>query len=1094
MEFRILGPIEALSNGQSLPLGGPKQRAVLALLLLSANRVVSREHLIAELWPDGPGRDSEHALTLQISRLRKALSAASDGEERVVTRAPGYILRVEPDELDLDRNERLVAAGRAALEAGDAESAVAQLRAGESLWRGRPLADLEFEPFARLDVERLEELRLSAFEERIEAELATGRHRALIPELEGLIAEHPLRERLRAQLMRALYASSRQAEALAVYTDTRRLLVDELGIEPSAPLRELERQILNQDAGLLRRQAAPPPAPPPRERPRDARPPPPRRLRHALLAATALGGVLLAVILLSGGHGTQRLRIAGPGAVLFLGAGSGDPLGQLSTGPGASRMRFGLGALWKLEDPGQLLRIDPSTMRLKRTTPIGFAGDIAVADNGVWVSGDTNTLVRVDPAYGTVAQRIRLPHHGLDQPRSGGGVAFGAGSVWVAQGHSRVLRIDPAAERTQHVFDVPDAGVLAFGGGTLWVGSSELGKLTKIDPRTNAVVASARIGPSICCLAVGGGYVWAANDSGIWKISGEGQPIAVTELPGEAGEMSYGEGALWATSAGYVIRVDGRSGSAKRWHIGYSLNGIAAGGGRVAVSVYVPKRPERSAELRGKILRVGRSAVWFDVTDPALSAVPGVRNWPAEQQLQDATCAGLVRYRRARAPVRWRLVPEVAAALPALSRGGRTFRFRIRSGFRFSRPSNQRLTARTFKYSIERALSPNLGSQATAMALASDIVGVPAYRARAAPGISGISARGQELAITLTHAAPDFPDRLTMAQFCPVPVGTPIAASGDHDEPIPSAGPYYLAANAGGNLAVLRRNENYHGGRPATVDGVLFREQVPFARAVADVEAGKADYVAEPGPALLPGSAVALRFGAASAGRRYLSAPMPATDELVFNTEHGPLRDVRLRRAVNFALDRPALAAAFGDAPTDRYLPPMMPGARDGHFYPIDRPDLSRARSLMHDRRPTLGLAVCGEPSCVHAGQLIARDLRRLRIHVNEVRYAGDIGPRTRPARADIVLARVFARYFDPLAFMTRALGPDAPAPHVLDRVDRGHRLAAAGRLEIRRLRNDPPAAAFGTPTNPEFFSARVGCRRWTALGSAVDLAALCLN
>jgi ABC-type transport system substrate-binding protein len=238
------------------------------------------------------------------------------------------------------------------------------------------------------------------------------------------------------------------------------------------------------------------------------------------------------------------------------------------------------------------------------------------------------------------------------------------------------------------------------------------------------------------------------------------------------------------------------------------------------------------------------------------------------------------------------------------------------------------------------------------MALASDIVGVPAYRARAAPGISGISARGQELAITLTHAAPDFPDRLTMAQFCPVPVGTPIAASGDHDEPIPSAGPYYLAANAGGNLAVLRRNENYHGGRPATVDGVLFREQVPFARAVADVEAGKADYVAEPGPALLPGSAVALRFGAASAGRRYLSAPMPATDELVFNTEHGPLRDVRLRRAVNFALDRPALAAAFGDAPTDRYLPPMMPGARDGHVYPIDRPDLARARSLMHELRP----------------------------------------------------------------------------------------------------------------------------------------------
>lgn len=1094
MEFRILGPLEVRSNGHSLPLGGPKQRAVLALLLLGANRVVSRERLIAELWPDAPGGDSEHALTLQISRLRKALSAVGDGEERVVTRAPGYVLRVERDELDLDRYQRLVAAGRAALEARDAGSAVALLREAESLWRGRPLADLEFEPFARLDVERLEELRLTALEERIEAELATGRHRELVPELEGLIGEHPLRERLRAQLMRALYASSRQAEALAVYTDTRRLLVDELGIEPSAPLRELERKILNQDAGLLRRQPAPP-APAAPEGPSEPRRRPPRRLRRALLGVSAPGVALLAVILLSGDHRPQPVRIAGPGAVLFLGSRAGDPLGQVSTGPGASRMRFGLGALWRLEDPGELLQIDPPTMRLKRTIPIGFAGDIAVAGNGVWVSGDTNTLVRVDPIYGTVAQRIRLPHHGLDQPRNGGGVAFGAGSVWASQGRSRVLRIDPSGERIQRIFDVPDAGVLAFDGGALWVASSELGKLTKIDPRTNAIVASVRVGPSICCLAVGGGYVWAANDSGIWKISGDGRPIAVTELPSEAGEMSYGEGALWATAAGYVIRVDARSGRAKRWHIGYSLNGIAAAGGRVAVSVYVPKRPEANADLRGKILRVGRSAVWFDVTDPALSAVPGIRDWPAEQQLKEATCAGLLRYRPAPAPIRWRLVPEVAAALPAISRGARTFTFRIRSGFRFSPPSNQRLTARTFKYTIERALSPNLGVQATAMELASDIVGARAYRARAAPHISGISARGHTLAVTLTRAAPDFPDRLTMAQFCPVPIGTPIAATGDHDEPIPSAGPYYLIANGGGSLAVIRRNPNYHGARPGTIDGVVFREEVPFARTVAHVESGNADYVAEPGPALHPGSAVATRFGAAaSAGRRYFRTAMPATDELVFDTEHGPLRDVRLRRAVNFALDRPALAAVFGDAATDRYLPPMTPGARDGHVYPLGKPDLARAQSLMHGRRPTLVLGVCGEPSCLHAGQLIARDLRRLRIHVKEVRYAGDTGARTRRARTDIVLARVFARYPDPLAFMNRALGPRAPARHRLDRVDRAHRLAAAGRLEIRLLRNDPPAAAFGTPTVPEFFSARVGCKRWTALGSAVDLTALCLN
>ena len=228
LEFLVLGPLDVRFDGVSVRVGGPKQRALLALLLLSANRVVSRDRLIAELQGE-PSTEADHVLRVQIWRLRKTLAPDGVEEPRLAARAPGYLLRVEPGELDLDLFEQQVAAGRAALAEGDPARAASLLREAESLWRGRPLADLEFEPFARVEVERLEEFRLAAMEERVDAELALGRHAALVGELEAAIAEHPLRERLRAQLMLALYRCGRQAEGLAVYRQTREHLNVELG-------------------------------------------------------------------------------------------------------------------------------------------------------------------------------------------------------------------------------------------------------------------------------------------------------------------------------------------------------------------------------------------------------------------------------------------------------------------------------------------------------------------------------------------------------------------------------------------------------------------------------------------------------------------------------------------------------------------------------------------------------------------------------------------------------------------------------------------------------------------------------------------------
>src|SRR5579859_621568 len=205
IEFRILGPLEVRVDGMAVAIGGPRQRALLAMLLLSANRVVSRDRLIDELLDGAATEKRDHMLRVQVSRLRGALARGGADAERLIARPPGYLLRVEPGELDLQVFEELFAEGHEALENHDFEQAAAKLRSAGSLWRGRPLADLEFERFARLDIERLEELRLASLEDGTEAELALGRHATVVPELEYRVAEHPLRERSRGQLMLALY-------------------------------------------------------------------------------------------------------------------------------------------------------------------------------------------------------------------------------------------------------------------------------------------------------------------------------------------------------------------------------------------------------------------------------------------------------------------------------------------------------------------------------------------------------------------------------------------------------------------------------------------------------------------------------------------------------------------------------------------------------------------------------------------------------------------------------------------------------------------------------------------------------------------------
>jgi DNA-binding SARP family transcriptional activator len=261
MEFRILGPLEVCTDGgHKLDLAG-KRKALLAVLLLHANEAVSTDGLVDALWGAEPPDTAGKALQVYVSRLRKLLG--QEGEAPLVTRPPGYALDLGPHTLDLHRFERLRADANESLANGDPAEAEAKLREALSLWRGAPLADFTFEPFAQSEIGRLEELHVTALEERVDALLALGRHAEVVGELEALVAAHPLRERLRAQLMLALYRARRQAEALDAYQDARRALVDELGIEPGPELQELEGRILRQDPSL--EVAAP--APPTEERP-----------------------------------------------------------------------------------------------------------------------------------------------------------------------------------------------------------------------------------------------------------------------------------------------------------------------------------------------------------------------------------------------------------------------------------------------------------------------------------------------------------------------------------------------------------------------------------------------------------------------------------------------------------------------------------------------------------------------------------------------------------------------------------------------------------------------------------------------------------
>ena len=444
MQYRILGPLVVLSEDRQLALGALKDRTVLGVLLLHANEVVPRQRLIEELWGESPPPTAVKAVNGYVFQLRKTLGG--NGAAPIVTRPPGYMIEVGRGELDAEQFSVLTSEARARANAAAFGEAAAIYAEALSLWRGRALSGIELESVGRHELEQLDEGRITALMDRIDCELALGCHDDLVGQLEVLLAEHPLRERLYAQQMLALYRSGRQADALRVYQRARAVLVEELGLEPSPGLQRLERGILNHDpslqtpSGTAHRNGIAFPA---ASDASEAKTRPRRKRRLVLLGGLALVSVAgLVTVALVGRGSPPSVTVTGDGgAVLVVDSKSGDVEPEIALPRRPTATASDGERLWLVASDGTLTLATQGSPTIE--THIGGAlGGVAVGDGSVWATDqDAGRVIRVDPGSLKVVDRIRVGN-------GPSAIAFGAGAIWVVnRTDGTVSRIDSSRDK-----------------------------------------------------------------------------------------------------------------------------------------------------------------------------------------------------------------------------------------------------------------------------------------------------------------------------------------------------------------------------------------------------------------------------------------------------------------------------------------------------------------------------------------------------------------------------------------------------------------------------------------------------------------------
>ena len=941
MELQLLGPVEATVDGRPIPLGATKQRALLAMLALRANSTVSIDALIEGLWAGDPPATAAKMVQLYVSQLRRLLD--SNGAE-IVTQGRGYELRLNADGVDAIRFERAVSEA-------DAEA----LRGALALWHGAPLANVAEEPFAPAAIRRLEELRLQATELAIDADLAAGRHREVLGELETLIAEYPLSERFHAQRMLALYRSGRQADALEAYRHARHVLVEEIGVEPGPELRELHDAILRQDGEALdlpRVRPRPPPAPPAEE----TEAVPSRRSRWLVLAAALsllAGATVFAVTRLTGPDSLPRIDENWVGLI----DSEGRITDQYPVGRNPGAVVAGGGSMWVANtQDGTVTRIPPDREHTV-TIPIGGSPTGMVFDAGaLWIAdGDSRSVRQLDPGANTLGRSIDVGN----APRA---LAAGYGALWAASAaDSAVRRVDLRTGTSRTIPLGSSATAIAAGAGAIWVASEESRTVSRIEPQSGTVRTISVSSPQ-SAVAVGEGAVWVASrdDGTLSRIDPKTNAVSWTiPVGGDPGAIATGDGAVWivAENAGTVTRVDPRDRHVlDPVAVKGSPAGIAVADGTAWVTAGAP-----AASHRGGTLRVlFTSGVPPPKTFPIDWLDPYAYN-PYSPEVYPLAYDGLVAYRRVGGPFGSTLVGALATSAPAPIDGGLAYVFTLRPGLRFS--NGRAVRPEDFRASMERFMQVTRTDGFPAVF--AGIVG--AERCMGARNECHLSqgietdAQARTITVHLTKPDSDFLHKLTQSWAYVVPSDLPRRRFGDRMPP--GTGPYRVAAwdsRRGGHLV---RNPYFRGrsDRPAGfADRIEAHIDPPSQTAaqIAQVQRGAADVAPIGSSGYFYPASKLLAVEAASPGQ-VVSLPTWVVETMALNVRRAPFDDVDVRRALNYATDRARVVEVAGGTqamvPTCQILPTGFPAhepycpytARAGPGRPWSAPDMERARRLV---------------------------------------------------------------------------------------------------------------------------------------------------